>query len=72
YDIAGAHLRPDKGCTLASRAGDRPGFMAPARAVSVASAVTVALGILDQPDIHQAGEAMRDLLTDLHDDLSEA
>ncbi|MFD7954405.1 TniQ family protein [Streptomyces ardesiacus] len=72
YDIAGAHLRPDKGCTLAGRAGDRPGFMAPARAVSVASAVTVALGILDQPDIHQAGEAMRDLLTDLHDDLSEA
>ncbi|MEV6314196.1 TniQ family protein [Streptomyces sp. NPDC051776] len=62
HDIAEAHLRPRPGCTLAARAGDRPGFMAPPRAVSAATAVTAALHVLGQPDIHQAGAAVRPLL----------
>ncbi|MFI2370183.1 TniQ family protein [Streptomyces sp. NPDC018833] len=70
-DITDAHLRPDSGGALAA-AGDRPGFMAPPRAASAATAVTVALSMLDQPDIHQAGEAMRDLLAAMYTDLSEA
>ena len=61
-DIAGAHLHPRPGCTLAARAGDRPGFMTPPRAVSAATAVTAALHVLSQPDIHQAGSTLRPLL----------
>ncbi|WP_435238463.1 TniQ family protein [Streptomyces sp. YPW6] len=70
-EITDAHLAPGAAGMLAV-AGDRPGFMAPPRAASAAAAVTVALSVLDQPDIHQAGEAMRDLLVAMHADRSEA
>ncbi|MBV9026170.1 MAG: TniQ family protein [Streptomycetaceae bacterium] len=67
-DIAEAHLKPSAGCTLADRASERPGFMAPPRAVSAATAVTAALQILDTPDIHQAGKAMGVLLETIREE----
>ncbi|MEV6699674.1 TniQ family protein [Streptomyces sp. NPDC051453] len=71
-DIASAHSHPAPNCTLAARAGNRPGFMAPPRAVSTAAAVTSALQILDQPDVHRAGHMMRIFLETIYTDISKA
>ncbi|MFE2033866.1 TniQ family protein [Streptomyces scopuliridis] len=62
-DVADAHLHPAPDHLLASRAEHRPGFIAPPRAVTTATAVTAALHVLNQPDIHQAGAALRPLRT---------
>lgn len=61
-DLADAHLHPAPDHLLATRAEHRPGFMAPPRAVTAATAVTAALHVLHQPDIHRAGVALRPLL----------
>jgi hypothetical protein len=55
-DITQEHFAADLDSQLAMRATERPGFMAPPRAVSAAAAVTIALDVLEQPDVHQAGE----------------
>ncbi len=68
-ELTGLHLSPDPTSRLASRAADRPGFMAPPRAVSTAIAVTAALRVLEQPDVHQAGALLRDLLEAMREDL---
>ncbi|MEU8830249.1 TniQ family protein [Streptomyces sp900116325] len=68
-ELTSLHLSPDPTSRLASRAADRPGFMAPPRAVSTAVAVTVALRVLEQPDLHQAGALLRDLLEAMREDL---
>ena len=68
-ELTGLHLSPDPTSRLASRAADRPGFMAPPRAVSTAIAVTVALRVLEQPDVHQAGALLRDLLEAMREEL---
>ncbi|MFD9861599.1 TniQ family protein [Streptomyces alboflavus] len=67
-DLTDEHLHPDPGCTLAVRAEQRPGFMSPPRAVTAATAVTAALHVLNQPDIHRAGAALRPLLEAIRDD----
>ncbi|MFD7131045.1 TniQ family protein [Streptomyces sp. NPDC059894] len=61
-DIAEAHLAIDPVVPRTEQAADRPGFMSPPRAVDAAVAVTMALGILEQPGVHPAGEALRGLL----------
>ncbi|MFD8967609.1 TniQ family protein [Streptomyces sp. NPDC059568] len=67
-DIVGAHLHPAPSCSLAGRAEQRPGFRSPPRAVTAATAVTAALRVLNQADIHQAGAALRPLLEAIRED----
>ncbi|MFJ5224267.1 TniQ family protein [Streptomyces sp. NPDC088400] len=67
-DVADAHLHPDPDHLLATRAETRPGLMAPPRAVTAATAVTAALHVLNQPDVHRAGAALRPLLETLRGD----
>lgn len=67
--IAAEHFTIEPDSELAQRASDRPGFMAPPRAVSTAVAVIIALHVLEQPDVHRAGEAMRDLLEAMREEL---
>ncbi|MFE1728768.1 TniQ family protein [Streptomyces bacillaris] len=62
-DLANAHLHPESDDLVATRAQHRPGFMAPPRAVTAATAVTAALHVLNQPDIQRAGAALRPLET---------
>ncbi|RDV49124.1 LysR family transcriptional regulator [Streptomyces sp. IB2014 011-12] len=68
-DIAADHLTVELEVELAQRASDRPGFMAPPRAVSTAVAVIIALHVLEQPDAHRAGQAMRGLLEAMREEL---
>ncbi|MEU0214688.1 hypothetical protein ABZ281_05985 [Streptomyces sp. NPDC006265] len=68
-DLADEHFTPDAGSRLASRAVERPGYMAPPRAASAAVAVTTALRVLDHRDLHLAGEAMRGLLEAMREEL---
>ncbi|MFE7128145.1 LysR family transcriptional regulator [Streptomyces sp. NPDC057617] len=68
-DLVTAHLTPDPVSQLTDRAGERPGFMSPPRAVSTAVAVTIALHVLDQRDVPQAGETMRVLLEAMREEL---
>ncbi|MGV9989456.1 TniQ family protein [Streptomyces sp. NPDC003374] len=70
-DIAEAHLATDTVSSRTEQAADRPGFMAPSRAVDAAVAVTMALGILEQPGIHSAGEALRGLLEAVREELTQ-
>ncbi|MFZ3595748.1 TniQ family protein [Streptomyces sp. BH104] len=70
-DIAEAHIDIDPVSPHSQQALDRPGFMAPPRAADAAVAVTMALGILQQPGIHPAGEALRDLLEDVREELAQ-
>ncbi|MDG9728786.1 helix-turn-helix domain-containing protein [Streptomyces sp. DH41] len=70
-DIAEAHLATDPVTSHTEQASDRPGFMAPPRAADAAVAVTMALGILEQPGIHPAGEAMRGLLVAVREELTQ-
>ncbi|MFF3873010.1 TniQ family protein [Streptomyces sp. NPDC001978] len=68
-DLADEHLTLAPGSRLASRAVERPGLMAPPRAVSAAVAVAIALRVLEHRDLHQAGEAMRGLLEAMREEL---
>jgi hypothetical protein len=68
-DLASGQLAPGTGNREARRTGQRPGFMAPRRAVSVAVGVTAALQILEQADVHQAGHVMRRLLEAMREEL---
>lgn len=68
-DIAEEHFTIEPGSELALRASDRPGFMAPPRAVSTAVAVIIALHVLEQHDVHRAGERMRALLEAMREEL---
>ncbi|MFD8706261.1 TniQ family protein [Kitasatospora sp. NPDC059648] len=68
-DIAEEHLTPAPGSRLASRAVERPGFMAPPRAVSTAAAATIALRVLEHRNVHAAGEVMRGLLEAMREEL---
>ncbi len=70
-DIAEAYLSAGPASPHAGRAGDRPGFMAPPLAADTAIAVTGALGILQQSGIHPAGEALRDLLKVVREELTQ-
>ncbi|WP_338671511.1 hypothetical protein V1460_00795 [Streptomyces sp. SCSIO 30461] len=70
-DIAEAHLATDPIVPRTEQAADRPGFMAPPRAADAAVAVTMALGILEQPGIHRAGEALRGLLEAVREELTQ-
>ncbi|MEU9452889.1 TniQ family protein [Streptomyces sp. NPDC048277] len=70
-DIAEVHLTTDPVVPHTEQAVDRPGFMAPPRAVDAAVAVTMALGILEQPGIHPAGEALRSLLEAVREELTQ-
>ncbi|MFJ3643771.1 LysR family transcriptional regulator [Streptomyces sp. NPDC090108] len=70
-DIAETHLATDPVSPHAEQAADRPGFMAPPRAADAAVAVTMALGILEQPGIHPAGEALRGLLEAVREELTQ-
>ncbi|WP_245235207.1 hypothetical protein [Streptomyces violaceorubidus] len=70
-DIAEAHLATDPVAPHLERAADRPGFIAPPRAADTAVAVTMALGILQQPGIHPAGEALRGLLEAVREELTQ-
>ena len=70
-DIAAVHLTTDLVSPHTEQAADRPGFMAPPRAVDAAVAVTMALGILEQPGIHLAGEALRGLLEAVREELTQ-
>ncbi|MEV7865361.1 TniQ family protein [Streptomyces sp. NPDC088124] len=70
-DIAEAHLVTDPVVPRTEQAADRPGFMAPPRAADTAVAVTMALGILEQPGIHSAGEALRVLLEAVREELTQ-
>jgi hypothetical protein len=70
-DIAAEHFTIEPDFELAQRASDRPGFMAPPRAVSTAVAVIIALHVLEQPDAHRAGEALRDLLEAMREELRQ-
>ncbi|MYX14977.1 LysR family transcriptional regulator [Streptomyces sp. SID8374] len=68
-DIAEDHFTVEPGSQLALRAVERPGFMAPPRAVSTAVAVSIALHVLGQPDIHRAGTELRGLLDAMREEL---
>ncbi|MEU1423618.1 TniQ family protein [Kitasatospora sp. NPDC005751] len=68
-DLADEHFTPDPSSRLASRAVERPGFMAPPRAVSAGAAMTIALRVLEHRDVHQAGKAMRGLLEAMREEL---
>lgn len=68
-DIAAEHFTIIPDSELAQRASDRPGFMAPPRAVSTAVAVIITLHVLEHPDVHRAGEAMRNLLEAMREEL---
>ncbi|MFF3860446.1 LysR family transcriptional regulator [Streptomyces sp. NPDC002209] len=71
-DLANEHFTIEPGSRLALRATDRPGFMAPARAASTATAVLIALRVLEQPDIHQAGRVFREeLIETMREDLGQ-
>jgi hypothetical protein len=70
-DLADGHLLPDPGSRLASRAIERPGFMAPPRAVSTAGAVTIALRVLEHREVHEAGAVMRGLLETMREELGQ-
>ncbi|MFF2896270.1 LysR family transcriptional regulator [Streptomyces sp. NPDC057966] len=70
-DIAEAHLSTDAVSPHTGQALERPGFMAPPRAADTAVAVTMALGILEQPGIHPAGEALRGLLEAVREELTQ-
>jgi hypothetical protein len=62
-DVMALHLAPTEPAsgTAPGVVSARPGFAAPARAASTAVALTVALHVLEQPDIAHAGTALRDL-----------
>jgi hypothetical protein len=68
-DIAEDHFTVEADSQLALRAVERPGFMAPPRAVSTAVAVSIALHVLGQPDIDRAGAEMRGLLEAMREEL---
>ncbi|MFF7192517.1 TniQ family protein [Streptomyces sp. NPDC008079] len=68
-DLITGHLTPDPVSRLTDRAAERPGFMAPPRAVSTAVAVTIACHVLDQPDVLRSGEKMRVLLEAMREEL---
>ncbi|MFI2377965.1 TniQ family protein [Streptomyces sp. NPDC018964] len=70
-DIAEVHLATEPAVPHSEQAADRPGFMAPPRAADAAVAVTMALGILQQPGIHLAGEALRGLLEEVREELTQ-
>ncbi|MFB7654190.1 MULTISPECIES: TniQ family protein [unclassified Streptomyces] len=70
-DIAEARLATEPAVPHPEQAVDRPGFMAPPRAVDAAVAVTMALGILQQPGIHPAGEVLRSLLEEVREELTQ-
>ncbi|MEV7078585.1 LysR family transcriptional regulator [Streptomyces sp. NPDC093516] len=70
-DVAEAHLSTDAVFPHTGKAMERPGFMAPPRAADTAVAVTMALGILEQPGIHLAGEALRGLLEAVREELTQ-
>ncbi|MEU6943986.1 LysR family transcriptional regulator [Streptomyces sp. NPDC046316] len=70
-DIAEAHLSTDAVSPHTGQAMERPGFMAPPRTADTAVAVTMALGILEQPGIHPAGEALRGLLEAVREELTQ-
>ncbi|MFF3746917.1 TniQ family protein [Streptomyces kronopolitis] len=70
-DIAEVHLATEPAVPHSEQAADRPGFMAPPRAVDAAVAVTMALGILQQPGIHPAGDALRGLLEEVREELTQ-
>ncbi|MCZ9346986.1 TniQ family protein, partial [Streptomyces sp. TRM76130] len=70
-DIAEAHLSTDAVSPHTGQAMERPGFMAPPRAADTAVAVTMALGILEQPGIHPAGEVLRGLLEAVREELTQ-
>lgn len=70
-DLADGHFVPDPGSSLASRAIERPGFMAPPRAVSTAVALTIALRVLEHRDAHEAGAEMRGLLEMMREELGQ-
>ncbi|WP_405692468.1 hypothetical protein [Streptomyces sp. NBC_00057] len=70
-DIAEVHLATDPVSPRTEQAADRPGFMAPPRAADAAVAVTMALGILEQPGIHPVGEALRGLLEAVREELTQ-
>ncbi|MGW2302417.1 helix-turn-helix domain-containing protein [Streptomyces sp. NPDC001809] len=70
-DIAEAHLSTDAVSPHTGQAMERPGFMAPPRAADTAVAVTMALGILEQPGIQPAGEALRGLLEAVREELTQ-
>ena len=61
-DLAEVHLTADHGGKTHRRAPGRPGFMAPARAASVAVAVTAAFRVLSQPEVQRAEIVMRELI----------
>ncbi|WP_432146824.1 LysR family transcriptional regulator [Streptomyces sp. bgisy084] len=71
YAAKAAYLSAEPASPHTGRAADRPGFMAPPRAVDAAIAVTPALGILQRPDIHRAGEALRGLLEAVREELTQ-
>ncbi|MGK4582083.1 TniQ family protein [Kitasatospora sp. HPMI-4] len=68
-DLADEHFTLDPDSRLASRAVERPGFMAPPRAASAAVAVIIALRVFEHRDLHQAGEVMRGLLEAMREEL---
>ncbi|MFF4169835.1 TniQ family protein [Streptomyces sp. NPDC001744] len=68
-DIAEDHFTVDPGSQLALKAVERPGFMAPPRAVSTAVAVSIALHVLGQPDVDRAGTELRGLLEAMREEL---
>ncbi|MFE6916669.1 LysR family transcriptional regulator [Streptomyces rubiginosohelvolus] len=70
-DIAEVHLTTDPVSPHRGQATERPGFMAPPRAVDTAVAVTMALSILEQPGIHPAGEALRGLLEAVREEVTQ-
>ncbi|MFF2861778.1 TniQ family protein [Streptomyces rubiginosohelvolus] len=68
-DIAEDYYTVDPGSPLARRAVERPGFMAPPRAVSTAVAVSIALRVLGQSDVHRAGTELRGLLEAMREEV---
>ena len=68
-DLAGAHLSADPDGETHRRALARPAFMAPARAASVAVAVTAAFRVLGQPEIQRARIVMRELVEAIREEL---
>jgi DNA-binding transcriptional LysR family regulator len=68
-DLVDAHLNPDHGEETDRRALVRPGFMAPARAVSTAVAVTAVFRVLGQPEIQRARNVMRELVDAIREEV---
>ncbi|MEU8512634.1 TniQ family protein [Kitasatospora sp. NPDC048722] len=69
-DLAQAHLTALPGHRATPK--KRPGFMAPPSAASTAAAVTAAMQILRQPDIQQAGSALRSLFNEIKNEQQSA